>query len=97
MEDHVILDMFFQRQEPAITETRYKYGRRLLKTAVNILQSNEDAEECVIDTLLKARKAIPPTAPRNSAPFYSKLPEICLLINGKQGGPPNAAARSACS
>ena len=63
MEDCMILDMYFARQETAIDETRQKYGRRLFLTSRNLLHNNEDAEECVNDTLLKAWDAIPPSRP----------------------------------
>ena len=73
MDDHMILDMFFKRQESAIDETRRKYGHRLYRTAMNILRSNEDAEECVNDTLLKAWEAIPPNRPNMFGAFLAKI------------------------
>ena len=73
LEDCVILDMFFARQESAINETRLKYGKRLFATARNILHSNEDAEECVSDTLLKAWEVIPPNRPNMFGAFLVKI------------------------
>ena len=73
MEDSLILDMFFSRQESAIAETRRKYGNRLFRTSRNIVRSNEDAEECVNDTLLKAWEAIPPTRPAMFGAFLVKI------------------------
>jgi len=73
MEDNAILDMFFARQEMAIDETRSKYGKRLFRTSMNILHSNEDAEECVSDTLLKAWNVIPPTRPELLGAFLVKI------------------------
>jgi len=69
----MILEMFFMRQESAIAETRFKYGKRLYKTAMNILSSNEDAEECVSDTLLKAWNIIPPERPEKFGAFLAKI------------------------
>ena len=69
----MILDMFFNRQELALAETRNKYGRRLLRTAKNILHSAEDAEECVNDTLLKAWEVIPPDKPTLFGAFLVKI------------------------
>ena len=73
MEDSKILDMYFERKESAIDETRLKYGNRLLKTSRNILHSNEDAEECVNDTLLKAWEVIPPNRPTMFGAFLAKI------------------------
>lgn len=69
----MILDLFFNRQESAIAETKQKHGRRLYRTSMNILHSNEDAEECVSDTLLKAWEAIPPTRPVKFGAFLVKI------------------------
>ena len=73
MEDHEIIDMFFARQETAITETRLKYNSRLFRTAKNILHSNEDAEECVSDALLKTWDAIPPNRPEKLGAYITKI------------------------
>ena len=73
MEDHEILDLYFDRKESAITETRSKYGLRLFKVSINILRVNEDAEECVNDTLLKAWEAIPPSRPERFGAFLAKI------------------------
>ncbi|MCL2215614.1 MAG: RNA polymerase sigma factor [Defluviitaleaceae bacterium] len=69
----MILDMYFERQESAIDETRRKYGNRLFRTSVNILYSNEDAEECVSDTLLKAWEVIPPNRPLMLGAFLARI------------------------
>ena len=73
IEDSMILDMFFERQEAAIDQTRLKYGRRMQRTSTNILHNNEDAEECVSDTLLKAWEVIPPTRPLMLGAFLVKI------------------------
>ena len=73
MEDQDILDMYFNRDEAAITETRGKYGLRLFKVAKNILHINEDAEEIVSDTLLKAWEAIPPVRPERFGAFLARI------------------------
>ena len=73
MEDKEILNLFFERREEALDETRQKYGRRLLFTATNILHNNEDAEECVSDTLFKAWETIPPNRPTMFGAFLAKI------------------------
>jgi len=73
MDDQVIFDLFFERQESAISETKHKYGGRLYRTAMNILHSNEDAEECVNDTLFKAWETIPPNRPVHFGAYLAKI------------------------
>ena len=63
MEDAQIIDLYFQRDEAAITQTAAKYGIFCHKLARNILSIEEDAEECVNDTYLQAWNAIPPLRP----------------------------------
>ena len=63
MEDAQIIDLYFQRDESAITQTAAKYGIFCHKLARNILSIEEDAEECVNDTYLQAWNAIPPLRP----------------------------------
>lgn len=62
--DEAILDLFFARDEGAITACRDKYEGRCRAAAENILASSEDAEECVNDVWLRAWNAIPPERPR---------------------------------
>lgn len=73
MEDEAIIELFYERKETAIDETKGKYGRRLYRIARNILQSNEDAEECVNDALLKAWEAIPPSRPEKFGAYMAKI------------------------
>ena len=73
MDDSKILDLYFQRQEIAIAETKQKYGRRLYRSSMNILQNPQDAEECVNDTLLKAWEVIPPIRPTMFGAFLAKI------------------------
>lgn len=63
MEDSRIIDLFFRRDEAAISETAAKYGSYCHRLAQNILSVEEDAEECVNDTWLQAWNAIPPGRP----------------------------------
>lgn len=49
MDDSQIIDLFFARSELAISELDAKYGKVCHKLAHNILDSRQDAEECVND------------------------------------------------
>ena len=73
MEDTEIIDMFFERNEEALNQTRQKFGRRLFRSANNVLNNGMDAEECVNDTLLKAWHSIPPTRPNVLGAFLAKI------------------------
>ncbi|MCL2500582.1 MAG: RNA polymerase sigma factor [Defluviitaleaceae bacterium] len=73
MDDGTILDLFFERDEAGIEEAKHKYSKRLFMIAKNILRSNEDAEECVNDTLLKAWNSIPPNRPQMLGAYLSKI------------------------
>lgn len=73
MEDQRILDLYWRRSEAAISETADKYGGYCHFIAYNILRNDEDSEECVNDTYLRAWEAIPPRRPNNLAVFLGKI------------------------
>lgn len=64
MEDTNIVDLYLQRAEAAIAETSSKYGKKLHSFSYVIVETDEDADECVNDTYLSAWNAIPPNEPR---------------------------------
>lgn len=63
MEDEEIINLYWNRQEKAISETDKKYGKYCSTISFNILQNREDAKECVNDTYLKTWDSIPPQRP----------------------------------
>ena len=73
MEDQQIIDLFFDRNEQAITETNVKYGKLCHSIAYNILSNREDSEECVNDTYIGVWNAIPPTRPDNFMAFVCRI------------------------
>lgn len=73
MEDHQILDLYFQRSEQAIQETDTKYGNYCFRIAYQILASREDAQESVSDTYLAAWDAIPPKRPLLLSAFLGRI------------------------
>ena len=64
MDDVKIVELYFERNETAISETKAKYGNYCYSIAYNILKNNEDAEECENDTYLEVWKNIPPQKPK---------------------------------
>ena len=57
MEDNRIIDLYWAREEQALTETERKYGGYCRTIARNILKIHEDAEECVSDLERHAAQA----------------------------------------
>lgn len=73
MEDKEIIELYWSRDETAITETSSKYGRYCYSIAWNILHRREDAEECENDTYLAAWETMPPRRPSRLAVFLGKI------------------------
>lgn len=73
MEDEKILDLYFARNEQAVTETDRKYGGYCFTLAKSILNNTQDAEETVSDTYLKAWNTIPPKRPNVFKMFLAKI------------------------
>ena len=74
MEDNKIIELYFMRNEDAISRTKDIYGARLKALAFNILRNIQDAEECENDTYIKAWESIPPQKPQH---FFAYLAKIC--------------------
>ena len=73
MDDLGIIELYFARDEQALKETDAKYGRLCHSIAYNILNNNEDSEECVNDTYIGVWNAIPPTRPNNLMAFVCRI------------------------
>lgn len=70
----MIVALYFERDESAISLTAEKYGRRLCSLALGITEDIRTAEECENDTYLRAWSAIPPHDP--SEYLYAFLARI---------------------
>lgn len=73
MDDKQIIDLYWERSENAISETDRKYGSYFRHIAYNILYNEEDVEECVNDTYLRAWNTMPPQRPNKLAAFLGKI------------------------
>lgn len=73
MEDAAIIDLYWAREERALSETETKYGSYCRSIAHNILHSREDTEECVSDTWLRAWNAMPPQRPSVLSAFLGRI------------------------
>lgn len=72
-DDQKIIELYINRSEQALSETAGKYGRYCLSIAYGILQSHEDAQECVSDAYLTAWNAIPPRRPADLGTYLGKI------------------------
>lgn len=73
MEDSQIVELYWQRNRQAIAYSEEKYGAYCFAVARGILDSEEDAEECVNDTWLHAWNAMPPHRPKVLRMFLAKI------------------------
>jgi len=73
MEDSAIIDLYWARDEQALLQTDLKYGKLCRNVAFNILRNQEDTEECVNDTWLRAWNAMPPNRPGVLSAFLSRI------------------------
>lgn len=73
MEDKRIIEMYWQRDEQALTLTRRKYGAYCHAIALQILHNREDAAECENDTYLRAWNAMPPDRPHGLRAYLGAI------------------------
>ena len=98
MDDTQIIDLYWDRDQGAITATAGKYGSFLHALSWNILRSHHDAEECVNDTYFRAWNAMPPQRPGILSAFFAKLTRNLSLDRwrreraAKRGGSQTEAA-----
>ena len=69
----MIVELYWARSEQAIAESDRKYGRYCLSIARGIVALEEDAEECVNDTWLRAWNAMPPQRPGVLSAFFARI------------------------
>ena len=73
MDDGDIIELYFLRDERAISETDAKYGKYLLSVAYNIVHDRLDCEECLNDTYNDAWNAMPPERPASLKAFLAVI------------------------
>ncbi len=77
MEDELILELFRNRDEQAISQLSQKYGAVCIYVARNILSQYEEAEECVNSAYYEAWQNIPPDSPKSLRAY------ICRIVKNK--------------
>lgn len=83
MEDTAIIELYWNRDERAIEESQKSYGKYCHTIAWNVLYSQEDADECVNDTWLRAWGTIPPTRPNRLGIFLGTITRNLALDRWK--------------
>ena len=73
MEGSKIIELFYERSEQAITELSNKDGSVRSKVAFNILNSQQDTEECVNDAYLGTWNTIPPQKPNPLISYVCRI------------------------
>ena len=73
MEDGAIVELYWQRDSRAITASDEKYGGLCRSLSQNILNSREDAEECVNDTWHRAWTTMPPQRPGSLRAYLARI------------------------
>lgn len=86
MEDREIVELYWERAEEAIPATVAKYGAYCRTIATNILANDEDAEECVNDTWLKAWNSMPDNRPTLLGSYLGKLTRWLSLSRLRERG-----------
>ena len=84
MDDSKIIELYMERSEQAISETSKKYGRYCHYIAYSILHNDEDSEECVNDTWLRAWNAMPPERPDYLKLFLAAITRNLSLARLKE-------------
>lgn len=81
MADEDIVELYWKRDEKAISNTDKKYGKYLFRIAYNILAQELDCEECVNDTYLNTWNSIPPKRPKLFAAFLARITRNLAVDN----------------
>ncbi|HJD23544.1 MAG TPA: sigma-70 family RNA polymerase sigma factor [Firmicutes bacterium] len=86
MDDRQIVELYWERSENAIAESQKKYAGYCRAIAYAILDSREDAEECVNTSLLRAWEAIPPARPAQLSTYLGRITRNLALNRRRQAG-----------
>lgn len=73
VEDKQIIELYFARDELAVSATQEKYGGLLSGIALKILGESQAAEECINDAYLSLWRTIPPESPENLRAYSCKI------------------------
>ena len=83
MEDSAIIDLYWARDQAAVTETDRKYGPLCRSLSLRITGSREDAEECVNDTWHRAWDTMPPQRPEPLGAYLLRIVRNLSIDRGR--------------
>ena len=86
MDDERIIELFFARDEGAVTAASEKYGAYCRAVALGMLGDERDAQECVNDALYRLWAAIPPARPRSLRAFLGCITRNIAINALRDGG-----------
>ena len=73
MEDQLIIKLFFERSEDAISELDMKYGKMCNRLANKFLHNEQDVEECISDAYFALWNTIPPQSPNPLSAYLCRI------------------------
>ena len=85
MEDTAIVELYWARDQRAITASDEKYGGLCRSLSFHILASREDAEECVNDTWHRAWDTMPPQRPGSLRAYLCRIARNLSIDRWRSG------------
>ena len=86
MDEKEILALLEARSETALRHTSERYGAYCRALARNLLGSEQDAEECINDALLRLWNAVPPARPENLRAYLAKTTRALAIDRLRAAG-----------
>ena len=73
MNDNEIVELLYDRDERGVKAAQEKFSRLIKSICRRILRSEDEAEQCANDTLMRLWEAIPPDRPRDLTGYVAKI------------------------
>lgn len=86
MTDEKLVELYWERREEALERTQEQYGAWCRTIARNILDQEQDVEECLSDSLLSLWNAIPPARPLHFQGYLGAVVRNRALLLRKRRG-----------
>lgn len=80
MNETEIVNLYFSRDENALSATRRQYGGLLKSLIFGILRCEQDSEECLSDVYFKLWRTIPPVKPDSLKAYAMKIARTEALM-----------------
>ena len=73
LNDNKIIELYFSRNQLAVSATETKFGSYCKKISMNILSDEQDTEEVLSDTYMQLWNTIPPQKPQSLMAYIAKI------------------------